>query len=61
MKNRNIVPGISYYNDFCGASAMIIEHRDGTATISWKAGNTRGKSTHKNFNAARAKWYRLCN
>ena len=48
------------FRDFCGASANIVVHRDGTATLTVKVGGKRHKSEHKNYNAARAAWYRWC-
>lgn len=61
MANNNVKPGKYYYHDFCGACACITVRRDGSALLSWSAGGHREKSEHKNFNAARAKWYRLNN
>ena len=50
-----------YYSDFCGASASITVHKDGTATLKWHAGMSKGKSEHKSEKAAKAAWYRKCN
>lgn len=49
-----------YYKDFCGASASIEVHKDGTATLRVSAGNKRFKSEHKNEKSAYAAWRRWC-
>lgn len=50
-----------YYKDFCGATASIETHRDGSATLRWSAGGKRYKSEHANEKAALAAWRRKCN
>lgn len=50
-----------YYHDFCGATASITVHADGTATLRWRAGMNKGRSEHKNERAALAAWRRKCN
>lgn len=48
-------------SDFCGATGTITVHKDGTATLKWRAGMSKGKSEHKSEAAARAAWRRRCN
>jgi len=48
------------YRDFCGASASIQPHRDGTATLRVNAGGKIHRSEHKNEKAAYAAWKRWC-
>lgn len=50
----------TYYKDFCGATASITEHKDGTATLKVCAGGKRKTSKHKNKKAALAAWRRAC-
>ena len=51
----------TYYKDFCGATASITEHRDGTATLVVYAGGKRTTKKYKNVKSAKSAWYRLCN
>lgn len=50
----------TYYKDFCGATASITEHPDGTATLKICAGITRAKKKYKNKKSALAAWRRWC-
>ena len=52
---------ITYYKDFCGATASITEHKDGTATLKTSAGLTKTKKKYKNKKSALAAWRRMCN
>ena len=38
-----------YYKDFCGATASIKEHRDGTATLTVCICGKKTRKTYKNF------------
>lgn len=51
----------TYYKDFCGATASITEHRDGTATLKTCAGLTKTKKKYASKKAAYAAWRRMCN
>ena len=51
----------TYYKDFCGATASITEHRDGTATLVVCAGGKRTTKKYKNVKSAKSAWYRFCN
>ena len=48
----------TYYKDFCGATACITEHKDGTATLRVTICGKHYTSKHKKFKAARSAWYR---
>ena len=50
-----------YYKDFCGATASIKEHRDGTATLTVCICGKKTRKTYKNFKSAYGAWYRYCN
>ena len=49
-----------HMRDFCGATATITEHRDGTATLTVYAGGKRYRTKHKNHASAKRAWYRRC-
>ncbi len=50
----------TYYKDFCGATASITEHRDGTATLRTSAGATKKSKKYKSKKSALAAWRRMC-
>lgn len=50
----------TYYKDFCGATASITEHRNGTATLRVMAGLTRTVKKYKNKKSAYEAWRRMC-
>lgn len=50
----------TYCKDFCGATASITEHRDGTAPLRTHAGTTRTSKKYKSKKAALAAWRRMC-
>lgn len=50
---------VKYYRDFCGVTAKITEHRDGTASL--KVSTSKKAKKYKNFKSAYNAWYRLCN
>ena len=49
------------YKSFYGATGVIREHRDGTATLTVCIAGKKYRSKHKNPRAARAAWYRWDN
>lgn len=50
----------TYYKDFCGATASITEHRDGTATLKTAICGTRTTKKYKNKKSAYSAWRRMC-
>ena len=48
-----------YFKDFCGVTAKITVHNDGTATL--KTSTSKKSKKYKNYNSAYNAWYRLCN
>lgn len=50
---------VKYYRDFCGVTAKITEHNDGTATL--KVSTNKKAKKYKNVKSAQSAWYRLCN
>jgi len=50
---------LKYYRDFCGVTAKITEHNDGTATL--KVSTNKKAKKYKNVKSAQNAWYRLCN
>lgn len=50
----------TYYKDFCGATASITEHKDGTATLTVCINGKKKRSVHKTRNAAYQAWNRKC-
>lgn len=50
---------IRYYEDFCGVTAKITEHNDGSATL--KISTSKKAKKYKNLKSALNAWYRLCN
>lgn len=52
----------TYYKDFCGATASITEHKDGTATLKIRipSGKLVHNKVHKNQKAAYSAWRRYC-
>lgn len=50
---------VKYYKDFCGVTAKITEHNDGTATL--KVSYWKKAKRYKNLKSAQGAWYRLCN
>lgn len=50
----------TYYQDFCGATASITEHKDGTATLRTCCGGKRTSKKYKNKKSALAAWRRMC-
>lgn len=50
---------VKYYKDFCGVTAKITEHNDGTATL--KVSTSKKSKKYKNLKSAQNAWYRLCN
>lgn len=51
---------ISYYKDFCGATASITEHRDGTATLKMCVASKKSTKKYKNKKSALSVWRRYC-
>ena len=50
-----------YYKDFCGATASITEHKDGTATLKTCIGGKRTSKKYANKKSAYSAWRRMCN
>lgn len=50
---------VRYYKDFCGVTAKITEHNDGSATL--KVSTSKKSKRYKNLKSAQNAWYRLCN
>ena len=48
-----------YFKDFCGVTAKIITHNDGTATL--KVSYWKKAKKYKSYASAYNAWYRLCN
>ena len=53
-------PNITYYKDFCGATASIKVNRTGTAVLTVCTNGIHHVSRHKNKNAAYQAWRRWC-
>lgn len=51
---------ITYYKDFCGATASIKENTTGTAVLTVDIQGVKHVSKHKNRNAAYQAWRRWC-
>ncbi|MBQ2856507.1 MAG: hypothetical protein IJE78_05155 [Bacteroidaceae bacterium] len=60
---KNNVTGDStvYFQDFCGATASITKHKDGSATLRTCAGTTRTCKKYKSYDSAYQAWRRMCN
>lgn len=52
---------VTYYRDFCGATASIKDNKDGTATLTMMCCGKRTRKVYKNRKSAYAAWYRYCN
>lgn len=50
----------TYYKDFCGATASITEHKDGTATLKTNCGGIKASKKYSNKKSALAAWRRMC-
>jgi hypothetical protein len=50
----------TYYKDFCGATASITEHKDGTATLRTNCGGKKTVKAYISKKAALSAWRRLC-
>lgn len=54
------VNNVTYLKDFCGATASITEHRDGTATLAWHEMGKRVTKKYTNAKNALRAWKRMC-
>lgn len=50
----------TYYRDFCGATASITEHKDGTATLRCDFGLKKTSKKYASKKSALAAWRRMC-
>ena len=50
---------VKYFKDFCGVTAKITTHNDGTATL--KVSTSKKAKKYKSYQSAYNAWYRLCN
>lgn len=57
----NTNDNIKYFKDFCGATASITKHKDGSATLRVVAGNIRTTKKYKSYDSAYQAWWRRCN
>lgn len=51
----------TYFKDFCGATAKVVEHRDGTATLTTHIGGKRKSKDYSSKKGAISAWRRMCN